>query len=303
MDSRPRTRRGSRLIARPTTLMIIGVTAAAAIACTGSEPPATPPPPTSPVTVAPSVSPPPAPAIPMEGLAASFAELQAALQGSVGLAAVPVDSPDASTYIVGDWSAGPAWSTSKVPLVMAAMREAPTAPATANMIAAITQSDNDAAETIWKGLGEPEGAAGKMTAVLSEAGDPTVVQSQRVRPEFTAFGQTIWSLDRQAQFLAHTACDAQSAEVLDLMAQITASQRWGLGAIPNARFKGGWGPSPAGDYLVRQFGLVHTNRGVVAIALAAAPSSGSLDSGIEMMNAMTGWLSEHLDEVPAGQCH
>ena len=77
--------------------------------------------------------------------------------------------------------------------------------------AAITESDNAAAESIWEGLGDPVTAARKVEDVLKEAGDSTTVQSQKVRPEFTAFGQTYWPLIDQARFLAFAVCDNRNA--------------------------------------------------------------------------------------------
>jgi hypothetical protein len=47
----------------------------------------------------------------------------------------------------------------------------------------------------------------------------------------------------------------------DLMGQATADQRWGLGTLPGARYKGGWGPSPDGRYLVRQIDIIDTPSG------------------------------------------
>ena len=40
------------------------------------------------------------------------------------------------------------------------------------------------------------------------------------------------------------------------MGQVTGDQRWGLGALPDAKIKGGWGPAPSGRYLVRQIAVV-----------------------------------------------
>ena len=65
---------------------------------------------------------------------------------------------------------GKAWSTIKVPLVIAAMRKQNTGPVTAPMTAAITESDNAAAESIWAGLGDPDNAATQVEAVLRETG-------------------------------------------------------------------------------------------------------------------------------------
>ena len=70
------------------------------------------------------------------------------------------------------------------------------------MVAAITESDNAAAESIWEGLGDPATAAAEVGKVLHDTGDPTMVESRKLRPEYTAFGQTDWSLTNQAMFLA-----------------------------------------------------------------------------------------------------
>ena len=71
----------------------------------------------------------------------------------------------------------------------------------------ITASDNAAAGQLWASLGEPHTAAAQVQTVLRSGGDgDTLVQSQRVRPGFTAFGQTIWSLANQAGFVAALPC-------------------------------------------------------------------------------------------------
>ncbi len=238
---------------------------------------------------------------PTENLASSFAELSASIPGTIGIALAPVAN-GAQVVSFGQWQAGPAWSTSKVPLVLAAMRDGKSPQTTASMELAITHSDNNSAEQVWSSLGTPEEAAAKVGDVLHEAGDPTIVESRRIRPEFTAFGQTIWSLMNQARFLAETACDPRSSQVLDLMAQVESDQSWGIGQLPNPRFKGGWGPSPTGAYLVRQIGLVSAPGGTVAVALAAEPNSGSFDDGIQALNTMTAWASDHLSEFPVGKC-
>jgi hypothetical protein len=167
---------------------------------------------------------------------------------------------------------------------------------------AITASDNDAAERVWDSLGDPDMAAQKVDAILREAGDPTVVQASRIRPEYTAFGQTIWSLTDQERFLAKAACDSRNASVLDMMTHIEASQRWGLGTIQGSAFKGGWGPSTAGKYLVRQFGIVRTPTGTFTVALAAEPVTGSFDDGVAALNAIAQWVSSNLQQWPVGTC-
>lgn len=253
---------------------------------------------TSQLPLRPVATPPPAV---REVVTASFTDLATQVDGSVGLAIAAVGNPD-TVQSFGDWSTGPAWSTAKVPLVIAAIRSDPGAAVSANMSAAITRSDNAAAELIWDSLGEPDAAASKVSAVLVETGDPTVVQSQRVRPQFTAFGQTVWSLAHQAGFLAATACDPRATPVLTLMGQIDSGQRWGLGTITGAQFKGGWGPDTNGNYLVRQFGILPTGRGSIAVAIAAAPSDGTYASGISILDTLAGWLSDNFAELPSGHC-
>jgi hypothetical protein len=204
---------------------------------------------------------------------------------------------------LGDWSSGPAWSTIKVPLVIAAMRQQNTGQVTAPMTAAITESDNTAAESIWEGLGDPPTAAAEVEAVLREAGDPTTVESRKVRPEYTAFGQTDWSLPNQALFVSAAACDPRDQSVLGLMSEVDNDQRWGLGVLPGAKIKGRWGPSLAGRYLVRQIGILATSKGLAVVAMAAEPESGSFADGTHDLTELAHWLQARLDTLPAAQCH
>jgi len=285
------------------TLLVLAVGALVGVRLTahpGPTPPITigtpvaaPPPP-------PPAAAPPSPAI-GAGLAESFAELTSNLNGTFGIAFAPVgDGTTAEQY--GDWTQGPAWSTMKVPLSIAVLREQDEPSATGSMTAAITASDNGAADALWRSLGDPDEAAAKMDKVLREAGDPTSVQSRRVRPPFSAFGQTQWSLVNQVRFIAAATCDTRNTPVLDLMGQISSGQRWGLGTIDDTHFKGGWGPMESGGYLVRQLGIVPTARGQVAVAIAAQPSSGSFSEGTADLSTLAGWLSKHIDDLPAGTC-
>ena len=75
-------------------------------------------------------------------------------------------------------------------------------------VKAITESDNRASEQLWSGLGDPAEAARQVQGVIAEGGDTaTVVESRRLRRGFTAFGQTQWTLQRQARFAARAAFD------------------------------------------------------------------------------------------------
>lgn len=236
-----------------------------------------------------------------DGLASEFTGLQGRVEATVGIAMSAVGS-SAPPVLLGDWSSGPAWSTMKVPLVMTALRASGSPVANAEMTAAITQSDNEAAETVWASLGDPSTAARKVEAVLAEFGDTTVVQHEKVRPEYSAFGQTDWPLARQSRFLSAAACDSRSDPVLALMGAVAPDQRWGLGAIPGTRFKGGWGPSVSGDYLLRQIALIPTPSGLSAVAVAAQPNSGSYEDGIANLTEVADWLTAHNAALPAGHC-
>jgi hypothetical protein len=234
-------------------------------------------------------------------LAADFARLEAGLHAAAGVAVSTVGAGH-TPITLGEWHSGPAWSTIKVPLVIAALRQEQPPVVTGAMSAAITESDNAAAESIWAGLGDPVTAAGKVDAVLRQTGDPTTVQSQRVRPEFSAFGQTEWPLTDQVRFISAAVCDKVNEPVFALMGHVQSDQGWGIGALPGSQFKGGWGPSPTGSYLVRQMGVLSGPTGMLAVALAAQPDSGKFDDGIAALTEMATWLAAHLSELPAGGC-
>jgi hypothetical protein len=234
-------------------------------------------------------------------LAADFTRLESKLHASVGIVISSIGDKQAPIAL-GEWRTGPAWSTIKVPLVIAGLRDQNPPAITAAMDAAVTRSDNAAAESIWAGLGDPITAAQKVQAVLRSTGDPTFVQSQKVRPEFTAFGQTDWPLTDQVSFTSAAYCDRANAPVFALMGRIEPDQRWGIGTVAGSLFKGGWGPSPAGSYLVRQIGVLAAPQGMVAVALAAQPASGSFDDGTADLTEMARWLSAHVGDLPAGQC-
>jgi hypothetical protein len=244
---------------------------------------------------------PPASVRPPTTLAAGFTKLEDSLHAKMGIAVSAVGNGQAP-IAWGDWQEGPAWSTIKVPLVIAAYRQGNPPQVTAVMRSAITESDNAAAESLWAQLGDPPAAAQRVQQILQQTGDPTVVESRRVRPEFTAFGQTIWSLANQIRFIAGAFCDRAYEPIFHLMSQVAPNQTWGIGDIPGAEFKGGWGPSPSGKYLVRQIGVLTTPAGNVAVAIAAEPASGSFDDGTHDLGEVAKWLIAHLGALPAGQC-
>ncbi|MGB6513220.1 MAG: hypothetical protein WBF57_09565 [Mycobacterium sp.] len=243
---------------------------------------------------------PPSPAL-AQKLAGEFNQLENSLHATMGLVVSSVGA-NPKQLVLGEWTSGPAWSTVKVPLTITALGEEHPPVVTDSMRTAITESDSAAAESIWEKLGDPVTAAHKVENVLSKYGDPTTVEWRKMRPEFTAFGQTIWSLTNQARFTAAAVCDTANAPIFTLMGQVENDQRWGVGFIPNTRFKGGWGPSPTGSYLVRQLGVLKMPTGLTAIAVATQPASGLFTDGTQELTEVSKWLSQHMAALPVGRC-
>jgi hypothetical protein len=239
-------------------------------------------------------------------LRVSFDRLAAQLGGSEGLAFTSVGGT--ATTQLGSWRTGVGWSTVKVPLAVAVVAKAQGHPDTglkALMRRAITASDNAAAEQLWSSLGPPQSAASRVQAVLRSAGDgQTRVQSQRVRPGFTAFGQTTWSLTNQARFVAALPCITYSNDVIALMGVVESGQRWGIGAVGRpAQFKGGWGPGPAGGYLVRQMGILTLANGSrIGLAIASEPADGRFGTGTANVTALARWAVANIRPTGPGGC-
>lgn len=229
-----------------------------------------------------------------------FASVATAHPGRLGLAYMPVGG--GQVQVLGDWSSGVAWSTIKVPLAVAALR-AGGSTELSSATSAIVESDNAAAEDLWTSLGDAPTAAAAVEQVLLDGGDPsTVVQKERIRSGYTSFGQTDWSLAQQAQFASELQCVDFGAAIVELMQQISPDQSWGLGRIPGAAFKGGWGPGEDGSYLVRQLGIIDVADGSMAVAIAAEPDSGSFDDGTVMLDAVAEMLGSNTSSLPDGTC-
>lgn len=180
-----------------------------------------------------------------------------------------------------------AWSTSKVPLSVAALTASPGDEQIAGQVRqAITVSDNAAADALWASLGDPGQAAAAVQDVLRAGGDTTTtVPAEKRRAEFSAYGQTTWALDDQVTFAAGLRCIPGAAPVLDAMGQVSPDQSSGLGQFDGARFKGGWGPGEDGTYLLRQFGLVTAQDGTtVPVAVAATATDGTYESAQQVLD-------------------
>jgi hypothetical protein len=223
----------------------------------------------------------------------SFEALSGGLPATVGVAVAAAGGVGTTSF--GSWSTGVAWSTIKVPLVIAALRAG--SDSRELVAATITQSDNAAAEQLWCELGNPDEAARQVQAVIRDGGDTTtVVESRRLRADYTAFGQTQWSLVRQARFAAGLPSIPDASPVVDLMGNLAPDHRWGLAAKGFAA-KAGWGPGMNGGYLVRQFAILPAESGTTGLALAADAHDGVFETGVDVLNTLSDWVIENLAEL------
>lgn len=239
---------------------------------------------------------------------ADFDLLENQLGGSSGVAVAPIGlGTQVTSY--GSLKTGAAWSTMKVPIAMATLAQGRSEAKLVDIRSALRRSDNAAAERLWTGLGGGERAARAVATQLRAAGDDaTAVESQKLRPEFSAFGQTGWSLEDQARYMAGLACSALGSATLKEMGAVAADQRWGLGTLgANVPFKGGWGPGTkpgvASGYLVRQMGIVTAGGQRVAVAVATVAADGSFETGSANLTAIARWVARNasLSDVPASQ--
>ena len=238
---------------------------------------------------------------------ASFGQLDASLGGEQGLAVSGLGK-GRPVERVGSLRTGVAWSTSKVPIAMAVLDAGLGDSERDDLSAAITASDNAAARRLWTALGGGPAAAQAADGQLAQAGDHRTRIEYRdlAGPSYTPFGQTNWALSDQARFSAGMACTGAGPQVLGLMGQVIASQRWGLGAAGvAAELKGGWGPGTApgatGGYLDRQMGVITLHGKPLAVAIASRPADGSHGTGARDLTRIARWLVAHADTrgVPA----
>jgi hypothetical protein len=231
---------------------------------------------------------------------ASFRRLERSLGGRYGLALSGLGRNRRVTQ-VGTLRTGVAWSTSKLPIAMAVIAAGAGDTQREALTAAITLSDNAAADRLWQSLGGGQAAAQAADAQLREAGDATTaIEYRQLRSEFSPFGQTQWRVRDQAAFAAGMACVTAGAQVLGMMGQVDAGQRWGLGAAGvQAELKGGWGPGidpgAGSGYFDRQLGVLTIDGKPMAAAIAAAPADGSHEAGTRDLTTIARWIVEHVD--------
>ncbi len=234
-------------------------------------------------------------------LAARVRKIAATTGAAVGVAVKPLNNRP--PIALGPLQIAAAWSTMKIPVILARYRlaEKTVTDIDERVAAAITDSNNDAANSLFDEMVEAKGGVSQASAYvqqgLEEAGDRrTVVNTVAPADGFSTYGQTLWTLSDGLRFYSALArgclgpADA-SATILRLMGEITPSQSWGMGqarfrAARRVLFKGGWGPDPAGHYLVRQFGIVEGTNGSLAVALMGMPADGRFDSGIQVLDQL-----------------
>lgn len=164
----------------------------------------------------------------------------------------------------------------------------------------ITQSSNSAATTLWKQVGISNvqhflDAAGMRTTVLNNAWGLTLLTPH---DELTLL-----------QLLTHRGTvlsDSSRHYVLDLMAKVTPSQRWGVsaGAPSNVtvHIKNGWLPFPRTiDWRINSIGAF-TGKGITyQIAILTGPPGGAGQGesyGIQTVEAIAGVINRNLAGVP-----
>jgi hypothetical protein len=224
--------------------------------------------------------------------------------GQVGVAVVPLGV--GRSFTAGPEQVGAGWSTMKIPVIIARYRLAettsePFSQLTDRVTQAITASDNAAVMSLFNDLETRDGglaaASLDVQQVLRDAGDPTTtVNTLQPAGGYSTFGQTQWPLlagTRFFQALADGCIEPRQAAqlVINLMGQVTSSQRWGLGQADfhgaTAYFKGGWGPDSSGAYLVRQFGIIADQAGHgFAVGVIAKPADASFASGVAILDQL-----------------
>lgn len=198
-----------------------------------------------------------------------------------GRAAVSVGS-----FTAGDNRPEPAFSTMKVPLSIAALRQDPRMRPDAEV--AVTRSDNPAAHRMFARV-----PAQSIAGVISEAG------SRTTSPAGYQMG-TAWTTSDQAAFASGLRCVPGHEPVLEMMGRVIPEQRWGLGRIQGARFKGGWNYYQGG-HLARQFGLIPGPNGDIAVAITAHSAKGYQGS-FAMLNELADGIARMRGSLPKARC-
>src|SRR5699024_6383971 len=146
----------------------------------------------------------------------------------------------------------------------------------------------------------PEAARSVEQQLRRTGDDRTRVPGEVTAPGHSAPGQTMWRLPDQTTFAAQLPCRPGSSTVTDAMGRVADGQRWGLGQLDGARFKGGWGETPDG-YVVRQLGVVPGTKGEQT-AVTIQVRTGTHEQGTAIADEVAGVVGEHSGDLPTGSC-
>ena len=186
----------------------------------------------------------------------------------------------------GDNRPEPAFSTMKVPLAIGALRKSPTSYLDAEI--AVTRSDNPAAHRMF-----PQVSGAELDGIIAEAGSRTTNSAGYQMA-------TLWTTSDQAAFASGLRCVNGHEPVLGMMGRVVDYQRWGLGQIPGAKFKGGWNDHENG-HLARQFGLIPGPNGDIAVAITAYSPAGYQES-FAMLNELADGVARISGTLPTSRC-
>lgn len=185
----------------------------------------------------------------------------------------------------------PTWSTVKVPIAIAALRDG----ASPDLVdLAIKESDNDAAYALWSHVQWNEGDA---SSALKELLDDYGSTGELEEP----FGYSRWLLKDQAVFGSQLPCIPEAEYVYDAMDEIVAWQDNGLDKLPNTRAKGGWGLSEEDNgYTHRQVGVRGTVGGSVGLAIEVTMPGESAEKAIPALNVLAAGVDRAVTEALEG---
>ncbi|MGO3043720.1 hypothetical protein [Corynebacterium casei] len=196
-----------------------------------------------------------------ENLAAAMEQIVSDVEDKYGATVSLAVVGDTDEHLAGDEGTEPAWSTIKVPIAIAALRDG----ADESLVdAAIKESDNDAAYALWQQVEWTEGSAIESIEKLLNDFESDVEMDQ-------AFGMSTWKVKAQARFASRLGCVPESEYVYDAMQDIVEWQKWGLSGLGDVHSKGGWGLDDSdGEYTSRQMGVMPVDGGEVGIAISTS---------------------------------
>ncbi|WP_295806539.1 S-adenosylmethionine synthetase [uncultured Corynebacterium sp.] len=183
----------------------------------------------------------------------------------------------------------PTWSTVKVPIAIAALRDG----ASPDLVdLAIKESDNDAAYALWSHVQWNEGdASSALKDLLDDYGSTGELEEP--------FGYSRWLLKDQAVFGSHLPCIPEAEYVYDAMDEIVEWQDNGLDKLPNTRAKGGWGLSEEDNgYTHRQVGVRDAGSdGSIGLAIEATMPGESAEMAIPALNVLAAGVDRSVTEA------